>query len=144
MNDQYNLNRFVIAQNQSFEIALKEIEQGEKRSHWMWYVFPQFKGLGRSVTSQKYAIKSISETKAYYHNEILGKRLIKITEILLNINDKSAFEIFGRPDNFKLKSCMSLFVLVIEENEVFQKVLDKYFDGKIDKRTEQLLLNENG
>jgi uncharacterized protein (DUF1810 family) len=139
MEETYNLQRFLDVQNQSYSIAFNEIKSGKKQSHWMWYIFPQFIGLGKSTTSIKYAIKSKEEAIAYYHNKILGKRLIEITEQLIKIQDKTAFEIFGGPDDLKLKSCMSLFALVQNENNIFQEVLDKYFEGKISYKTKELL-----
>jgi len=139
MEDKYNLNRFIEAQHSSYNRALSEIENGKKESHWMWYIFPQFRGLGRSETTKKYSIKSKEEAIAYLNHPVLGKRLIEITKVVLNINSKSAYEIFGGPDDLKLKSCMSLFTLVQDKNNLFQKVLDKYFDGKISWTTKKLL-----
>ena len=139
MKDPYNLQRFLHAQDQSYLRALNEVKTGKKTSHWMWYIFPQFKGLGRSETSIKYSIKSEDEARAYFKHELLGKRLLEITEELVKIENKSAYEIFGGPDDLKLKSCMSLFTLVQNENTIFQKVLDKYFDGEVSYRTRELL-----
>lgn len=137
--DKYNLNRFLEAQNSSYNIALHEVKNGKKISHWMWYIFPQFKGLGRSETTKKYSIKSKDEAVAYLKHDVLGERLIEISMVVLKIDDKSAHEIFGGPDDLKLKSCMSLFALVQDENNLFQKVLDKYFDRKISWSTKKLL-----
>ena len=137
----YKLQRFIDAQEHSFEIALKEIKNGKKTSHWMWFIFPQYKGLGRSEISIKYSIKSKEEAIAYIEDDILGNRLIEICEALLKIENKTVSEIFGSPDNLKLKSSMSLFTLIQNENNVFQNVLDKYFDGKISYRTRKLLNN---
>ena len=139
MKDKYNLNRFLDAQGSTYETALREIKNGKKESHWMWFIFPQFKGLGRSETTKKYAIKSKEEAIAYLKHPVLGKRLIEITNVVLNINNRSAYEIFGGPDDLKLKSCMSLFSLIQDENDLFQKVLKKYFDGKISWTTKKLL-----
>jgi len=139
MNDYHNLQRFMDAQNQSYGRALNEVKTGKKTSHWMWFVFPQFKGLGRSQTSIKYSIKSKKEAEVYFKHEVLGKRLLEITEELLKIQDKSAYEIFGGPDDLKLKSCLSLFALTQNKNNIFQRVLDKYFDGKVSYRTKELL-----
>ena len=139
MKDKYNLKRFLDAQVSTYETALREIKNGKKESHWMWFIFPQFKGLGRSETTKKYAIKSKEEAIAYLKHPVLGKRLIEITNVVLNINNRSAYEIFGGPDDLKLKSCMSLFSLIQDENDLFQKVLKKYFDGKISWTTKKLL-----
>lgn len=129
------LDRFLEAQKNDYAIALSEISSGKKRSHWMWYIFPQIAGLGFSSTSKFYAIKDISEAEEYLNHSILGKRLIEISEALLNVKNKTASEIFGSPDDMKLKSSMTLFGAVESANEVFQKVLDKYFGGKKDEKT---------
>lgn len=134
-----NLDRFITAQENYYERALSEIKNGKKHSHWMWYIFPQFKGLGMSSTSVFYAINSREEAEAYLHHAVLGQRLIEISEALLLHKDKTATEIFGKPDDMKLKSCMTLFSLVTENDSVFQLVLKHYFDGKIDLRTKELL-----
>ncbi|WP_242928412.1 DUF1810 domain-containing protein [Pontibacter vulgaris] len=142
MSDSYNLNRFLSAQEQIYPSALAEIKSGRKRSHWMWFIFPQLDGLGFSETSRFYAIKSKEEAIAYLNHTILGARLQEITEALLNINGKTASEIFGSPDDVKLKSSMTLFALVSKENSVFQQVLDKYFNGVKDTKTLHLLNEE--
>lgn len=141
MKDNYNLQRFIDAQLNSYDIALSEIKNGNKQSHWMWYIFPQLDGLGKSETSKKYAIKSKEEAIKYLEHPILGNRPLEITNELLAIEDKSASDIFGFPDDLKLKSCMTLFVLIQNENSVFQKVLDKYFKGKISWKTKQIFEN---
>ena len=127
--DHFNLNRFIEAQNSDFNKALDEIKQGKKSSHWMWYIFPQFKGLGSSSTSEMFAIKSIAESQAYIKQPILGPRLVEITSVLLNLESLSAYSIFGSPDDMKLKSSMTLFNAVQNETKVFELVLDKYFFG---------------
>lgn len=127
--DHFNLNRFIEAQNSDFNKALDEIKQGKKRSHWMWFVFPQFKGLGTSYNSVHYAIKSREEAQAYLNDPILSQRLIEITSEFLNLENKSAYSIFGSPDDMKLKSSMTLFNAVQNETKVFELVLDKYFFG---------------
>jgi len=127
--DHFNLNRFIDAQNSDFNKALDEIKQGKKRSHWMWFVFPQFKGLGTSYNSVHYAIKSREEAQAYLNDPILSQRLIEITSEFLNLENKSAYSIFGSPDDMKLKSSMTLFNAVQNETKVFELVLDKYFFG---------------
>ena len=138
MND---LQRFLEAQEEDFSIALSEIKSGRKQSHWMWYIFPQIAGLGFSSTSRFYAIKDFAEAEEYLNHPILGERLIKISEALLEIEGKTAHQIFGSPDDMKLKSSMTLFAELKETNPVFQKVLDKYFDGETDERTLQILGN---
>ena len=109
MNDIYNLERFVNAQENSYQIALKEIQNGEKCSHWMWFIFPQIDGLGMSSISKEYSIKNQQEAQNYLNHNILGKRLIEITNTLMKIEKKSARSIFGYPDDLKLKSSMTLF-----------------------------------
>ncbi|NDK55951.1 DUF1810 domain-containing protein [Pontibacter fetidus] len=141
MTYNYNLNRFVEAQQSTYQTALSEIRNGRKRSHWMWFIFPQVAGLGFSETSQFYAIKTIDEAKAYLHHPILGKRLAEISEALLTIAGKTANQVFGSPDDLKLKSSMTLFAAVSDENPVFRKILEKYFDGQQDAKTLQLLEN---
>jgi len=135
-----NLQRFLDAQETSYKTALKEIKNGAKKSHWMWYIFPQYKGLGYSDISKKYAIKTREEAIAYVEHPILGKRLVEISGILLNHTNKTAYEIFGWPDDAKLRSSMTLFTLIQKENDIFQQVLNKYFDGKICWKTEKLII----
>lgn len=132
------LERFIKAQDTSYDIALSEMKSGRKRSHWMWYIFPQIKGLGFSSTAQYYAIQNKKEAQRYLAHPVLGKRLIEISEVLLQIKSNDASKVFGYPDDMKLKSSMTLFYLVSGE-DIFKKVLDKFFDGKIDKKTEELL-----
>lgn len=133
-----NLERFVIAQEESYEIALREIKEGRKRSHWMWYIFPQIKGLGHSSTAEYFAIESMAEAEAYIKHPVLSKRLLEISEALLEIDSNDASEIFGYPDDLKLRSSMTLFS-IISRKTVFKRVLDKFFDGEIDQRTVELL-----
>jgi uncharacterized protein (DUF1810 family) len=129
MTDSFNLNRFIEPQNLHFNQALAEIQLGKKQSHWMWYIFPQFKGLGSSYNSVHYAIKSREEAQAYLNYTILSERLIEITSELLNLENQSAYSVFGSPDDMKLKSSMTLFNAVQNETKVFELVLDKYFFG---------------
>lgn len=136
MND---LKRFLDAQEEDFETALAEIRTGRKRSHWMWYIFPQIAGLGFSSTARFYAIKTRTEAEEYLRHPVLGKRLIEISEALLEIEDKTANQVFGSPDDLKLKSSMTLFGALNDTNPVFQKVLDKYYDGGTDARTLELI-----
>jgi uncharacterized protein (DUF1810 family) len=138
-HDSYNLTRFVQAQGRDYEQALAEIRAGDKRSHWMWYVFPQFKGLGSSQTSMHYAIKSAQEAVAYLAHPLLGPRLMECAASALQVADRSAFEIFGSPDDMKLRSSATLFASVSPEGSVFHRIIDKYFDGTRDVRTIELL-----
>ncbi|MBD1860979.1 MULTISPECIES: DUF1810 domain-containing protein [Trichocoleus] len=137
--DPYDLNRFVQAQERDYERALSEVKNGRKRSHWMWYIFPQFDGLGFSATSKRYAIKSVAEAKAYLSHPILGPRLIACAEAALSVEGRSAHEIFGSPDDMKLKSCATLFAYVSPEGSVFKQVLNKFFQGDCDQKTLDLL-----
>jgi uncharacterized protein (DUF1810 family) len=139
MNDMYNLQRFLDAQEQDYPVALAEIRNGRKRSHWMWYIFPQITGLGFSATSTYYAIKNKQEAEAYFKHPVLGERLIGISSALLLLPHGNANRIFGSPDDLKLNSSMTLFASLTQTDGVFQSVLDKFFDGKKDIRTMQLL-----
>ena len=138
MND---LKRFLEAQETDYETALAEIEGGRKQSHWMWYIFPQIAGLGFSSTSKFYAIKDRNEAVNYLAHPVLGKRLVEISNALLEIERKTASQIFGSPDDAKLKSSMTLFGALDDTNPVFQKVLDKYFNGAQDDKTLELIDN---
>lgn len=144
MDDLYNLNRFVLAQENTYQQALTEVKDGKKRSHWMWFIFPQIDGLGLSAFSKIYSIKSIDEAKSYLNHSVLGSRLNEMTAALLEIEGKTASEIFGSPDDLKLKSCMTLFDSLSADNNIFGKVLGKYFAGDRDKKTLDLLSNANG
>ena len=135
MPDQYNLQRFVDAQKNDYGIALSEIQNGRKRSHWMWYIFPQIQGLGFSSTSKYYAIKNGDEARAYLEHPVLGKRLVDICNALLLLEGNNATSIFGSPDDVKLKSCVTLFATLPGADDVFKKVLTKFFAGKEDKAT---------
>jgi uncharacterized protein (DUF1810 family) len=138
----YNLERFMEAQDALFERVKKELEDGDKQSHWMWFVFPQIKGLGFSPTAQYYAIESVAEAKAYLQHPVLGDRLMTCCRILLQLQDKTAGQIFGYTDAMKLKSSMTLF-LAASDNPVFQQVLDTYYDGQKDGRTLALINSES-
>lgn len=133
------LKRFTEAQENDFERALAEIKRGRKQSHWMWYIFPQIAGLGFSSTSKFYAIKNRAEAEDYLRHPVLGKRLIEISEALLAHENKTAHQIFGSPDDVKLKSSMTLFGAIENANPVFQAVLDKYFGGAKDQKTLELI-----
>jgi len=140
MNDDlYSLSRFINAQKGVFENVLTELRNGQKRTHWMWFIFPQIDGLGKSATSKHYSIKSVEEARKYVNHPVLGERLSKCAELILDVDGKSALEIFGSPDDKKLKSSMTLFACVTDSDSVFVRVLDKYFDGKRDKKTIYLL-----
>ena len=134
-DDPFDLDRFVRAQASDYERALAEINEGSKRSHWMWYVFPQLAGLGQSPTSQHYAINSVDEARAYLAHPILGPRLMECASAVLDVHDKTAHEIFGSPDDLKLKSSATLFALVSPDDSIFHRVLEKYFGGHADERT---------
>jgi uncharacterized protein (DUF1810 family) len=137
--DPYDMNRFVRAQEHSFAQALAEIKNGRKRSHWMWYIFPQFEGLGFSPTSRQYSIKSVAEAEGYLRHPVLGPRLIECAEAALSVESRSAHDIFGSPDDMKLRSCATLFASVSPAGSVFHQLLDKYFQGEPDQRTLRLL-----
>lgn len=133
--DPYDLNRFVRAQEHDFARALAEIRAGRKQSHWMWYVFPQIDGLGSSTMAKLYAIKSIAEAEAYLAHPVLGPRLIECAEAALAVEGKSASDVFGSPDDMKLRSSATLFAHVSPPGSVFERILAKYFHGKPDDKT---------
>jgi len=137
--DPHNLQRFVDAQEHYYEQAMAEICAGKKRSHWMWFVFPQIDGLGRSPTSRQFAIKNRSEAECYLAHPVLGPRLIECCEALLAQPNDSAHDVFEYPDDLKLRSSMTLFARTSPSNPIFQKVLDRFFGGSQDERTIQLL-----
>jgi len=136
-DDPYDLNRFVQAQEDDYERALAEIRSGRKRSHWMWYIFPQFEGLGSSAMARRYGIKSRAEAEAYLRHPILGPRLVACADAALRIQGRSAFEVFGSPDDLKLQSCATLFAAVSPEGSVFHRLIDAYFQGAPDSETLQ-------
>ena len=137
--DPHNLKRFVDAQEGDYGQALTEIRAGRKRSHWMWYVFPQFDGLGFSSTSKQYAIKSVEEAKAYLEHPLLGPRLVEIAEAALSVEGRTANQIFGSPDDMKLKSSATLFESISPPGSVFARLLDKFFQGARDGKTLELI-----
>ena len=139
MNENIALTRFLDAQNQTYLKALAELRNGKKESHWMWFVFPQIKGLGFSETAKFYGIADLEEAEAYLAHPLLGKHLIEISEALLKIEGKTATEIFSTPDDMKLRSSMTLFSKVANANPVFGKVLAKYFRGIQDDFTQEIL-----
>ncbi len=135
----HDLERFVAAQRDSYETALAELRRGAKRSHWMWFIFPQVAGLGSSPMAIRYAIKSRFEAVAYLSHPVLGARIRECAAALLRFTGKSACEIMGSPDDLKLRSSMTLFAAVAEADAPFQKVIDRYFDGVGDPRTRDFL-----
>ena len=135
----YNLERFVDAQNGAYERALSELRAGHKRSHWMWFIFPQIAGLGSSFMAEKYAVRSAEEAAAYLADPVLGSRLLRCVDAVLAIEGKSAHEVFGSPDDFKLRSSMTLFAAISEHGSPFHKVIDRFYRGEFDDRTIQLL-----
>lgn len=137
----YDLARFVTAQNGFFgyDRALAEIRAGRKQSHWMWYIFPQLTGLGRSETARFYGIRDLGEAVAYLAHPVLGPRLREISAALLELESCDALAVMGSPDHFKLRSCMTLFLAADPTAEVFQHVLDKFYQGRPDGRTLGLL-----
>lgn len=139
MEDKYKLTRFLDAQNQVYLNALAEIRNGQKRTHWMWFIFPQLKGLGISSTADFYGITGIEEASAYLQHPVLGKHLVQIASALLELEGKTASDIFGSPDDMKLRSSMTLFSQVENANPVFERVLDNYFKGIPDQKTLELL-----
>ena len=134
-----DLNRFLLGQESLYGLALSELRSGRKRSHWMWFVFPQFAGLGASPMSQHYAIKSAAEAEAYLRHPVLGPRLVECCEAVLAVKDRTALEIFGSPDDVKLRSCVTLFAHVSPPGSVFEQLLQRYFPEGPDDRTLRLL-----
>jgi uncharacterized protein (DUF1810 family) len=135
MDNSHNLQRFVDAQDGIFERALAELRGGRKRSHWMWFVFPQIAGLGRSEMAHRYAIGSRLEAQEYLRHTILGPRLIESARTVCQLEDRSAHEIFGSPDDLKFCSSMTLFAAIADDDGVFAQALRKYFDGRPDELT---------
>ncbi len=139
MDDPHNLGRFLEAQERSYATALRELQAGQKRSHWMWYVFPQLRGLGRSDTAQFYSISSLDEARAYLADPILGQRLRECVDVLLKLSGSDAQNIFGGVDALKLHSCLTLFRIAAPAEDDFVRALEKYFGGKLDTHTMALL-----
>lgn len=132
------LQRFIDAQASSYQTALAEIKNGHKRSHWMWYVFPQIQGLGISETARFYALQDVREAADFLAHPVLGRRLLEISQVLLGLASNDAHGILGSPDDMKLKSSMTLFAS-LESNPVFQQVLDKFYGGVLDEKTLRIL-----
>lgn len=142
MNKEPNLQRFVEAQDHIYDAVLDELRAGEKQGHWMWYIFPQIKGLGRSETAQKFALASLEEAKAYLQHPLLGPRLRECTQLVLNVDGRSAEQIFSYPDNLKFRSCMTLFMTATADNQVFNDALLKFFEGRGDTVTLDILAHQ--
>jgi uncharacterized protein (DUF1810 family) len=139
MNDPYDLQRFVDAQDPVFDQVTRELQDGRKRSHWMWFVFPQIHGLGSSALARKFAISSREEAQAYLHHPVLGPRLRELTRQVNQLDGSSIKQIFGTPDDMKFHSSMTLFCQATAENREFRHALDKYFGGDIDAATMERL-----
>ena len=137
--DPFDPVRFVSAQEGVYEKALKEIRSGLKESHWMWFVFPQIDGLGSSDMARLYAIRSLEEARAYLAHPVLGMRLIECADAMLSIDGKSALEIFGFPDDLKLKSSMTLFETASQKTSIFRTVLERFYAGERCKKTLRIL-----
>ena len=137
--DQYNLNRFLKAQLLTYEGVLLELTRGRKESHWIWYIFPQIEGLGRSDTAKLYSIKSLEEGRAYLKHPVLGPRLVGACETLLNLKDASMDEVMGFPDDLKLLSSMTLFEALSGSNSIFTKIIEIYFDDERDKNSLKII-----
>lgn len=143
MSDACNLHRFLTAQAPSYNTVLAELRAGRKSSHWIWFIFPQIAGLGHSSMAQQFAIGSIDEAKAYLQHPVLGWRLRECTQLVLDVNGRSAEEIFGYPDNLKFRSCMTLFLTATTDNTLFKHALLKYFDGQPDQSTLDILAQQS-
>ena len=137
--NQYNLNRFIEAQMTTYEGAMLELTRGRKESHWVWYIFPQIEGLGRSDTAKLYSIKSLEEGRAYLEHPVLGPRLVEACEILLSLKDSSMDEVMGFPDDLKLLSSMTLFETLSDSNSIFTKIIELYFDDVRDDASLKIL-----
>ena len=142
MDDKYNLERFVERQKESYVTAYKELSQGMKQSHWMWWIFPQIIGLGMTSISKEYSIKSIEEARAFLDHPYLGKNLKEICKVLLDTKSNDASYVMGYPDDLKLCSSMTLFIEADPEEKMFQQVLDKFFNGRKDSRTLDILKSQ--
>jgi uncharacterized protein (DUF1810 family) len=139
MNDPFDLNRFLCAQEKMYNQALRELKNGHKRSHWIWYIFPQLEELGYSEKARYYGIKSVEEAREYVEHSILGKRLRECTEAVLAVENKTIAQIMNTFDDVKLQSCMTLFACVTNQNSLFLEVIAKYYNGQQDSRTIELL-----
>lgn len=143
MADPFQLQRFVDAQNRVYDQVCAELRQGKKRSHWMWFVFPQIKGLGHSALAVMFAISGRREAQAYLRHQVLGQRLRDCTQLVLGVEGRTIHDIFGSPDDMKFRSCMTLFAAVAApEDRLFADALQNYFDGEGDPLTEEALAGE--
>ena len=143
MDESGNLNRFLQQQDADYPAALAEIRRGRKESHWMWYIFPQLRGLGQSTMAWYYGIADLGEARDYLAHPVLGLRLREITRAALESGETNAALLFGRPDNMKFRSCMTLFAQV-SGDDLFDRALERFFDGQPDRMTLQLLQKKNG
>ena len=141
--DPFSLQRFLVAQENTYTQALDELRSGQKHTHWMWFVFPQFEGLASSETARFYAIKSAEEATAYLHHPTLGPRLVECCEAIHAVEEKTAKEILGFPDDLKLRSCATLFSAISTAPSVFTCVINKFFEGHADRRTLELIRTHN-
>lgn len=138
-----NLDRFIIAQKEDYDKALKEIQNGKKLTHWSWYIFPQLKGLGSSSMAEYYGIEDLTEAMLYLNNEYLKNNLIQISQALLNLNTNNPTEVLGYPDDLKVKSCMTLFYCANPQITIFEEVIKKFYNGEFDDTTILLLNGAN-
>lgn len=139
MHSNFNLSRFVDAQTPVMSTVLHELKQGHKQTHWMWFVFPQLAGLGRSEIAQYYAIVNIDEAKAYLEHNVLRSRMEEFIEAVLSCGEDNPARIFGGVDAMKFQSCLTLFASVVPHNELFRKALERFYNGVMDYKTERLL-----
>ena len=137
-DDPFDLQRFIAAQEAVLDDVYAELRAGRKESHWMWFVFPQHVALGSSPTARRFGIRSLAEAQAYLDDPVLGERLRRCCSILLRLDNLSAAEIFGHPDDLKLRSCLTLFNLAGPDEDIFRKCLDKFYGGRPDPKTEAL------
>ena len=142
VTDPYNLNRFVMAQEGVYASVISELMQGRKTGHWIWFIFPQIAGLGHSPVSQRYSLSSIQEARAYNAHPVLGHRLAECTNLVLAANDRTVEQIFGQLDALKFRSCMTLFSVADPENEIFQRAVDRCFEGQPDTLTLKALISD--
>jgi uncharacterized protein (DUF1810 family) len=143
MSVDYNLQRFLDAQEAVYDTVRNELRAGRKASHWIWFIFPQIAGLGHSAMAQQFAIGSLDEAKTYLQHPTLGPRLTACTQLVLDVNGRSAEEIFSYPDNLKFRSCMTLFLTAATDNTLFKNALLTYFDSKPDQLTLDLLAQQS-
>ena len=135
----WDLERFVLAQQVNYEDALREMRCGRKQTHWMWYIFPQLRGLGRSAMSMRYGLNGLEEARAYLAHPVLGPRLLECCEAVLKADSNDPWEVFGSPDDLKFCSCLTLFALAAPSVPIFEQLLDKFYGGQKALRTIQIL-----